>query len=154
MYRRSLFHIVYPETLILLFIKVFIRFIHFLPFFFSLTCEDLGNTSLKPGYQSHYVCTSQTGFPINEINNTTEMFGEIIINQEEQVVPAYILILEPNQPYFDQLGKEIQRLPLPPSIPSPSTAPIKGLEFYLTLNCSSLFILLLVIFAYDTQLFN
>lgn len=87
---------------------------------------DLGNTSLKPGYQSHYVCTTQTGFPISELNSNTELFGEIIINQEEQVVPAYILILEPNQPFFEQLEKEIRLLPRPPSIPSPSSAPVKG----------------------------
>lgn len=73
---------------------------------YPLIDEDLRNstsTSLKPGFQSHYICTGSDRQPVKEINYQTDLYGEIVINQEDQVMPAFILILEPHQPCFPAL---------------------------------------------------
>jgi len=56
---------------------------------------------IKPGYQSHYVCTDNCGFPypysatMDKVLDKT-VFDEIVINQESQVTPAFIIVVGPS----------------------------------------------------------
>jgi len=57
---------------------------------------SLAGTIIKPGYQSHYVCTNNKGMPHPDMSeNYQYVFDEIVINQEAQVAPAYVLMLDP-----------------------------------------------------------
>ena len=49
--------------------------------------------TLKPGYQSHYVCTTSRGEPHTRVTRHN-VYDEIVINQESQVAPAYVLALD------------------------------------------------------------
>lgn len=58
--------------------------------------DSIEGQSLKPGYNSHYVCTDRTGQvyePSNEANDSVK-FNEIVIIQESQVLPAYIVEID------------------------------------------------------------
>jgi len=53
--------------------------------------ESLIGTNLQKGYQSHYIRTDTTGMPTT---NTDNFYDEIVINQESQVCPAFIIELD------------------------------------------------------------
>jgi len=56
----------------------------------------LAGTIIKPGYQSHYVCTDNKGMPYPKVvHDYRNVYDEIVINQEAQVAPAYVLLLDP-----------------------------------------------------------
>jgi len=68
--------------------------------------DSIAGNTLKPGYQSHYVCTTSRGAP--HVKPTKHhVYDEIVINQEAQVAPAYILILDTAS--FGQLIKQFER---------------------------------------------
>ena len=56
---------------------------------------SLAGTIIKPGYQSHYVCTNNKGMPYPSINETYQgVYDELVINQEAQVsYYNYLLLL-------------------------------------------------------------
>jgi len=54
--------------------------------------SKLVGTPLKTGYQSHYVVTTSSGLPVK--TPSQNCFDELVINQEAQVVPAFILKLD------------------------------------------------------------
>jgi len=57
--------------------------------------NSLAGTIVKPGYQSHYVCTDNKGMPYPKITpDYKNVYDEIVINQESQVAPAYLLMLD------------------------------------------------------------
>jgi len=57
--------------------------------------DSLAGTIIKPGYQSHYVCTDNKGMPYPKITpDYKNVYDEIVINQESQVAPAYVLMLD------------------------------------------------------------
>jgi len=47
--------------------------------------------SLEGGFQSHYVVTLGDGFPIEEKHAKFRTFNEIVIDQENQVVPIFLV---------------------------------------------------------------
>jgi len=56
---------------------------------------NLAGTIIKPGYQSHYVCTNNKGMPFPSPDPSyTGVYDEIVINQEAQCAPAYVLVLD------------------------------------------------------------
>lgn len=58
--------------------------------------NSIEGTSLKPGYNSHYVCTDRNGQiydPANELKDSAK-FNELVIIQESQVLPAYIVEID------------------------------------------------------------
>lgn len=65
----------------------------------------LGNT-LKPGYQSHFVSTTSRGEP-HAKPTKHHVYDEIVINQEAQVAPAYVLELDASS--FFALIKQFER---------------------------------------------
>jgi len=52
--------------------------------------RSLQGHPLHSGYQSHYIRTKKTGFPIEDCNNTNE-WDEIVVGQEAQVVPLFLV---------------------------------------------------------------
>jgi len=74
--------------------------------------SSLMGTPLKAGYQSHYVSTKKDGTPCEKPRSAGKFFDELVINQETQVVPAYIVHFERSA--LTALVKEFQRdVPLP-----------------------------------------
>eukprot|EP01127_Copromyxa_protea_P005204 TRINITY_DN150_c1_g1_i10.p1 TRINITY_DN150_c1_g1~~TRINITY_DN150_c1_g1_i10.p1 ORF type:complete len:764 (-),score=100.45 TRINITY_DN150_c1_g1_i10:18-2309(-) len=55
--------------------------------------NSLRGLALKPGYQSHYVLVNASGMVAAE--GETNIYDEIVVNQDTQVLPAYILTLDP-----------------------------------------------------------
>jgi len=51
--------------------------------------ENLIGSALKGGYQSHFIVTNKEGMPVE--NPVEECFSELVIFQEAQCVPAFIL---------------------------------------------------------------
>jgi len=62
---------------------------------------------IKPGYQSHYVLTTNRGMPFERVEYK-HIFDEIVIRQETQVAPAYILMLDPRS--FPNLIRAFERM--------------------------------------------
>lgn len=58
--------------------------------------DTLMGTALQAGYQSHYVVTNRSGELAEKTENGTDCYDELVIIQEAQVIPAYILRLVPN----------------------------------------------------------
>jgi len=54
--------------------------------------EGLKGKHILTGYQSHYVVTQRNGLPLEE-NNFERKFNEIVIDQESQVVPIFLIEL-------------------------------------------------------------
>jgi len=50
---------------------------------------NLVGAALKTGYQSHYICTTAHGLPVTE--PSSNCYDELVIMQEAQVVPAFVL---------------------------------------------------------------
>jgi hypothetical protein len=70
--------------------------------------DSLAGTIIKPGYQAHYVCTDNKGMPYPKITpDYKNVYDEIVINQESQVAPAYVLLLDPAS--FPKLIVEFNR---------------------------------------------
>lgn len=47
---------------------------------------SIAGTIIKPGYQSHFVCTNNKGMPYPDIRaDYLHVYDEIVINQEAQV---------------------------------------------------------------------
>jgi len=68
----------------------------------------LAGTIIKPGYQAHYVCTDNKGMPYPKLTpDYKNVYDEIVINQESQVAPAYVLMLDPTS--FPKLIVEFNR---------------------------------------------
>jgi len=55
--------------------------------------NSLAGTALQSGAQSHYVVTSIKGFPVTK--PCSSHFDELVITQEAQVVPAFIVTVDP-----------------------------------------------------------
>lgn len=50
---------------------------------------------LKGGYQSHYVLTTADGHPVPDSPSLpSKYFDELVLGQESQVVPAYVIELD------------------------------------------------------------
>jgi len=56
--------------------------------------ESLMGTATKSGFNSHYVVTDKKGQATTKPTQS-ELFNEIVINQEAQIVPAFILCITP-----------------------------------------------------------
>jgi len=54
---------------------------------------NLAGEVIKVGYQSHYVLTTNRGMPFEKIEYKN-IFDEIVVDQESQVAPAYVLLLD------------------------------------------------------------
>lgn len=54
--------------------------------------DSLKGKPLKGGYQSHYVVTDQNGVVTGPL--TANRYDEIVVNQEAQVVPAYVIYVD------------------------------------------------------------
>jgi len=54
--------------------------------------SNLVGTALKTGYQSHYVCTTAQGLPVTQ--PCSNCYDELVIMQEAQVVPAFVLKID------------------------------------------------------------
>jgi hypothetical protein len=70
------------------------------------TPQNLVGKPILSGYQSHYVVTKINGLPVEE-NYFGRKFNEIVIDQESQVVPIFLIELDNSN--FDILEKHIQR---------------------------------------------
>jgi hypothetical protein len=68
---------------------------------------SIAGHALKPGYQSHYVLTTNRGMPFPQIEYKN-IFDELVIRQETQVAPAYVLMLDPKG--FPQLIRSFERM--------------------------------------------
>lgn len=51
---------------------------------------------LKSGYNSHFVTVKRNG-EVGDSTTTEELFDEIVIDQEAQIAPAYLLKLQKNK---------------------------------------------------------
>jgi len=67
---------------------------------------SLAGESLKVGYQSHYVLTTNRGMPFDKIE-VKNIFDEIVVDQESQVAPAYVLTLDSKT--FPALIRDFER---------------------------------------------
>eukprot|EP01126_Amoeba_proteus_P032796 TRINITY_DN3202_c0_g1_i12.p1 TRINITY_DN3202_c0_g1~~TRINITY_DN3202_c0_g1_i12.p1 ORF type:complete len:1533 (-),score=260.60 TRINITY_DN3202_c0_g1_i12:146-4744(-) len=54
--------------------------------------ESLVGTAIKSGYNSHYVLTQKNGTPLKK--RTTRFYDELVIGQEAQICPAYVVKLK------------------------------------------------------------
>ena len=50
--------------------------------------------AIKPGYNTHYVVTQKDGFCYKYNDYKGELYNEIVINQESQIVPAFIFAID------------------------------------------------------------
>jgi len=68
--------------------------------------------SLKAGYQSHYILTNQQG----KLSNVNVDFDEIVVNQEAQIVPAYLILFDQQDllQFINTWQKQIAQNVLPP----------------------------------------
>jgi len=73
--------------------------------------DSLLASAIKPGYNSHYVLTCRNGMVITQIETET-FYDELVVDQESQVLPAYILVLDHNN-IRNILGS--QEISLPPT---------------------------------------
>jgi len=69
--------------------------------------NSLAGQAVKPGYQCNYVLTTNRGMPFPQIEKK-HIFDEIVIRQETQVAPAYVLMLDPRS--FPALIKAFERM--------------------------------------------
>eukprot|EP01123_Difflugia_compressa_P015883 TRINITY_DN9294_c0_g1_i1.p1 TRINITY_DN9294_c0_g1~~TRINITY_DN9294_c0_g1_i1.p1 ORF type:complete len:313 (-),score=49.00 TRINITY_DN9294_c0_g1_i1:47-934(-) len=70
--------------------------------------DSLLGSALMNGHMSHFVVVRKNGNPIRSIPNTgDEFFYEIVIGQEAQIVPAFVLAI--GKPGLSELLKKYQR---------------------------------------------
>lgn len=63
----------------------------------------MSRTALKSGYNSHYVIVNPSGTvpPTAEIQNPTgPLYDEVVIPQESQIVPVYVIRLDTKKDPF------------------------------------------------------
>lgn len=61
----------------------------------SGSSASLSGSALKAGYQSHFVLTDAKGHCVSGVQDTrTEIYNELVVNQEAQIVPAFLLHLQ------------------------------------------------------------
>jgi len=70
------------------------------------TSENLIGSPIISGYQSHYIVTSMNGFPSPD-ENKSRKFNEILIDQESQVVPIFLVELDNSN--FAELAQFVKR---------------------------------------------
>ena len=62
--------------------------------------NTLLGSAIKPGYNSHYIVTNHQGLCINGDSNkdgdSKKLYNEIVVAQEAQIVPAYLIHINPN----------------------------------------------------------
>ena len=63
------------------------------PFILANICSQ----PLQSGCNSHYVIVKRTGEVPETTDENSELFDEIVINQESQICPAYMLKLTPDK---------------------------------------------------------
>jgi len=54
--------------------------------------EKLLGSAMKAGYQSHYVLVDNKGSIPEDYDDPSVLFSEIVVEQESQIVPAYIIL--------------------------------------------------------------
>jgi hypothetical protein len=64
---------------------------------------------IKAGYQSHYISTTRKGKPIT--HPTNESYDELVIGQEFQVVPAFILRINVTSTLISDFMREVKEKP-------------------------------------------
>eukprot|EP01126_Amoeba_proteus_P002306 TRINITY_DN10725_c0_g2_i7.p1 TRINITY_DN10725_c0_g2~~TRINITY_DN10725_c0_g2_i7.p1 ORF type:complete len:398 (+),score=69.59 TRINITY_DN10725_c0_g2_i7:1019-2212(+) len=64
--------------------------------------------AIEAGYHSHYVCVDNDGYPPSKLSSTTKVFDEVVVSQEAQIAPVYIIRLLP-QIEERSLGKKRRR---------------------------------------------
>jgi len=72
----------------------------------------MGKPLRTPGYHSHFVLTNKDGLAISPENILQNVYDEIVIPVEAQVVPAYIIELENSselQKLYNSFAREIQQ---------------------------------------------
>jgi len=71
--------------------------------------NSLFGKPMKAGYQAHYAITTKKGLPVGNVpeNNNEELYDELVIIQESQILPIYLVDL--NNSNFIELAKEWQR---------------------------------------------
>eukprot|EP01125_Pyxidicula_operculata_P020486 TRINITY_DN7584_c0_g1_i1.p1 TRINITY_DN7584_c0_g1~~TRINITY_DN7584_c0_g1_i1.p1 ORF type:complete len:1741 (-),score=240.11 TRINITY_DN7584_c0_g1_i1:66-5117(-) len=62
---------------------------------------------IKPGYQSHYVLTNRSGSPCTQEKESGKFYDELVIPQESQIVPVFLLEIDNSNLY--ELSKKFQR---------------------------------------------
>jgi len=72
--------------------------------------ETLLGAAIKPGYNSHYVLTESNGDVYSDPSK--EIFDEIVIGQESQVVPVYLV--EISHTDLDRFRQSYEREIMPP----------------------------------------
>jgi hypothetical protein len=70
--------------------------------------KSLRGLPIKSGYQSNYVLTSKRGNVLNQSDKTEEIYNEIVIPQESQVIPVYLIEL--NEGSLSRISGEYQRV--------------------------------------------
>uniref|UniRef100_A0A6B2KZ36 Poly [ADP-ribose] polymerase n=1 Tax=Arcella intermedia TaxID=1963864 RepID=A0A6B2KZ36_9EUKA len=63
--------------------------------------------ALLPGYQSHYVLTNTSGLPIKSTKTKSTVYDEIVVENNHQVVPAFIIA--PHKKHLAALMKQFDR---------------------------------------------
>lgn len=76
------------------------------------------------GYHSHYVVTQQDGFACTSPDHKP-VFDEIVIAQEAQVVPAFIIQLPPNSALLQEMYDKWQRKVCEPPSKVEDSSPVK-----------------------------
>jgi len=62
---------------------------------------------LFPGYQSHYIVTDNEGIPFTDYDSNIQSYDELVVNQESQVVPLFLLRLDLKS--VDRANEEFSR---------------------------------------------
>ncbi len=74
--------------------------------------SSLSGSALKAGYNSHLVITNKEGHVYNEQNGDIVQCDEIVVNQESQILPAFILELDIDS-CLREYEKWSREIPLP-----------------------------------------
>jgi len=72
--------------------------------------DSLLGSHIISGYQSHYIVTTRDGFPFKDkdIISNRKKYDEIVIDQESQVVPIFLVEIDNSN--FDKLSAEYGRV--------------------------------------------
>jgi len=76
---------------------------------------------MQVGYQSHYIITTIKGYPVENPCPESKCFDELVIGQETQIVPAFILRVDVSK--IGNLVQEFDR-EIVQSSPSASNHPL------------------------------
>jgi len=75
--------------------------------------DSLIGSALKGGYQSHFIITTKDGMPVEK--PAEEYYSEIVIFQEAQCVPAFILRVDDSRENLQNLMQKYQRIIVEPN---------------------------------------